>query len=202
MFTQNIYQDHIFKDQKQESLQVSQVDFIDCRFIHCVFPNSVFSACCFNQCLFSDCDLSLLQVDNSAFINNEFVRCKLVGINWAKAAWGSRNRSLLVKPLQFHECVLDFSVFIGLDLEKIVIRDCKAREVDFSEANLQHANFQNTVLTKSKFRKVDLRSANFIGAKDYDIHPHLALLDKARFSLPEALSLLYNLEIEIVDVDN
>ena len=79
-----------------------------------------------------------------------------------------------------------------------MIKKCTAKEVDFSEANLSEADCTFTDFTSSQFRHTDLSGADFRGASNYFIQPHLNTLKKTRFSLPEAMSLLYNLDIEIV----
>jgi uncharacterized protein YjbI with pentapeptide repeats len=90
---------------------------------------------------------------------------------------------------------LNYSAFIGLKLEKIRIKDCISREVDFSDANLEQADFGGTELENAIFRNSNLAGANFVGAKNYFISPQNNRLKGAKFSLPEAMSLLYGLEI-------
>ena len=45
--------------------------------------------------------------------------------------------------------------------------------------------------------RTDLTGADFRDAKNYVIHPALNKLSKARFSLPDAMNLLYCMDIEI-----
>jgi uncharacterized protein YjbI with pentapeptide repeats len=71
--------------------------------------------------------------------------------------------------------------------------------VDFSDANLEKADFRGTDLEKSIFRNTDISGANFVGAKNYYISPQYNRLKGAKFSLPEAMSLLYGLEIVLED---
>lgn len=44
--------------------------------------------------------------------------------------------------------------------------------------------------------------ANFIGARNYAIDPTQNTLKKAKFSLPEAMSLLRSLDIELIDSES
>lgn len=63
---------------------------------------------------------------------------------------------------------------------------------DFSERD-----FRNTDFEKSIFSKTNLYKVNFKGAKNYYIDIKNNNIKKAKFSLPEALSLLDTLDIEI-----
>ena len=71
------------------------------------------------------------------------------------------------------------------------------KEVDFYEANLKKAYFNNSVLTQTIFNKANLTDADFRGARDYFINLRETNIKKAKFSMPEALALLYSLEIII-----
>jgi uncharacterized protein YjbI with pentapeptide repeats len=89
--------------------------------------------------------------------------------------------------------------FLGLDLKKMRMRDCTAREANFAEADLSEADFADSDLTGAVFLKTNLTKANFVVAKNYT----LSLLDNktqgARFSLHEANRLLHSLNIVIVE---
>jgi uncharacterized protein YjbI with pentapeptide repeats len=72
---------------------------------------------------------------------------------------------------------------------------CEAKEVDFIETNFSHGDFKNTDFEKSRFFKTNLTGADFKGAINYSIDVKNNIIKNARFSLPEALSLLSSLEI-------
>jgi len=194
---ENFYDNHVFKGVKNEHGEVDEVTFIDCSFNNCSFTETIFRACKFQGCAFTKCDLNLIKVDNSTFTNTTFENSKIVGVNWVKASWGERGMHQLLKSIDFTNCVLNYSTFMGLNLEKVLIKKCTARDVDFSEANLKQADCSFTDFTNTKFRHTDLTETNFRGATNYFIQPQLNTLKKTRFSLPEAISLLYNLDIEI-----
>ena len=48
----------------------------------------------------------------------------------------------------------------------------------------------------------NLTEADFTGAKNYAIAPGMNTLKKTKFSLPEAMSLLYNLDIKLTEYDD
>jgi uncharacterized protein YjbI with pentapeptide repeats len=99
----------------------------------------------------------------------------------------------------FFKCAISHSTFIGLSLRGIQIRDCVAADVDFREADLSRAGFGGTDLSKSLFSSTDLTEADLSGARNYDIDPGRNVLKQARFSLPEAMSLLYSLDIVLTE---
>jgi uncharacterized protein YjbI with pentapeptide repeats len=96
-------------------------------------------------------------------------------------------------------CVVNYSTFMGLNLKKINLSKCIAREVSFEETNLTQANCRFTDFENSRFIRTNLTEADFTGAKNYSIAASLNTLKKTRFSLPEAMSLLYNLDIHLTD---
>jgi fluoroquinolone resistance protein len=200
-FFDDLYEDQVFRSLSMDRQEITAVTFSACAFTKCSFEEAAFTACRFQDCTFKNCNLNLAKVDGTAFRTTRFESSKLVGVNWAKAAWGKSGARQIFASIDFFDCVLNYSSFTELSLPKINMKKCTARDVDFSEANLQGADFSFTDFTNSQFRHTNLAEANFAGAANYSIHPSMNVLKKTRFSLPEALSLLYNLDIEIVEVD-
>ena len=65
-----------------------------------------------------------------------------------------------------------------------------ARGTTFRDANLAKATFRGSNLANAEFVNCDLRGADFRGATEYALSPVDNRLEKARFSLPEAIRLL------------
>jgi uncharacterized protein YjbI with pentapeptide repeats len=86
-----------------------------------------------------------------------------------------------------------------LSLPGIQIEDCVAVDVDFREADLSQADFAGTDLSRSLFSNTNLTEADLSDARNYHIAPGQNVLTKAKFSLPEATSLLYNLDIDLTE---
>jgi len=86
-----------------------------------------------------------------------------------------------------------------LKLRRIQIQDCVAVDVDFREADLSQADFSGTDLSDSLFLVTDLTQADLSRARNYRIDPSQNVVKKAKFSLPEAMSLLYGLDIVLVE---
>ncbi len=72
-------------------------------------------------------------------------------------------------------------------------------DVDFRETDLAQANFKGTDLADSLFVATDLTEADLSQARNYRIDPSQNIVKKAKFSLPEAMSLLYGLDIVLVE---
>lgn len=196
-FNETYYENTVFKGTACESESVTDVLFEGCRFERCSLKETQFKKCKFRDCAFSHCDLNLIQVEDCVFSQASFDECKLVGINWAKAAWGKYDPLLKLKAVDFKHCVLNYSVFMGMNLNGVVMQHCIAKEVDLSDALLRQADCTHTDFTGSRFCHTDLTEADLRGASNYHIPPQMNTLKKTRFSLPEAMSLLYALDIEI-----
>lgn len=194
--TQTHYADQVFKERHLERCQLVSSEFYDCTFIRCSFVGSVFRNCRFVNCVFQQSDLSLVQVPDSAFSSTRFEDSKVVGINWTQADWPTTG---LGNRIGFCQCAISHSTFIGLSLRGIQIRDCVATDVDFREADLSQADFAGTDLSASIFGHTNLTEANLSRARNYHIDPGQNVLKQARFSLPEALSLLYSLDIVLIE---
>jgi uncharacterized protein YjbI with pentapeptide repeats len=121
---------------------------------------------------------------------------KIIGVDWTHADWSSTK---LGDPIGFYKCDLSHSTFIGLSLKNIQINDCVAKNVDFREADLSEANFSDTDLSESLFNGTNLTEADLSQARNYDIDPGQNVLKRAKFSLPEAMSLLYSLDIILTE---
>jgi uncharacterized protein YjbI with pentapeptide repeats len=192
------YADEAFKEVRVEHMELVSSEFYDCVFLHSSFAESVFRRCRFVNCVFRECDLSVIKMPASRFTSTRFESSKLIGVNWTEAHWP---KSGLANPVSFSKCALSHSTFIGLSLPSIQIRDCVARDVDFREADLSHADFRGTDLSESIFGKTNLSEADLSRARNYRIDPGQNTLKRAKFSLPEAMSLLHSMDIVLVDQD-
>ncbi len=173
----------------------THIDFSACHFDRCVFTESAFAHCSFTDCRFTGCDLSLARVPGSRFTDSRFHASKLLGIDWTKA--GNAVISKLFLSVHFDDCLLNYATFFGLTLRRGRFVGCIAREVDFRDADLTEAVCTQTDFTGSKFHHTNLTKADFRHATGYTINPATNTVTKARFSLPEAVSLLSGFDIVI-----
>lgn len=185
------FYDAVFSNLVHRSEKIDFKEFYDCVFDNCTFHEVDFNGSRFVNCTFEGCDLSLAQVQNAGFRNTTFKKSKMIGIDWSVAS----------SPLTVDliDCAISYSSFAHVDFAKRKIIRCKAQEVYFWETNLTQTDFSQTDLENSQFKNSDLSQADFSTAKNYAISPKLNILKGTKFSLPDAVSLLYHLEIVLVE---
>jgi uncharacterized protein YjbI with pentapeptide repeats len=194
--SQAYYAEQVFKRLNLDQQRFESSEFYDCKFIRCSFSESLFSSCRFVNCTFQDCDLSLIQLTGSSFSATRFEDSKVIGVDWTQADWSSPS---IGAPIGFIKSTLNHATFIGLKLREIEIIDSIAVNVDFREADLSQSDFSGTDLSKSLFSNTDLTAADLSRARNYHIAPGQNTLKQTKFSLPEAMSLLYNLDIDLIE---
>lgn len=193
---QRIYLHQQYRDLQLSELEIKSKEFDNCIFTNCNFSGTYFNRCKFYECSFTGCNLSLVKVNQTSFFDIYFDKCKVIGINWTVAAWPSLKLSC---PLKFTQCILNDSCFSGLSLREIEMSECKAHDVDFREADCSAANFMHTDFYNSLFNNTNLTEANFCEAINYRVNIYFNEIKQAKFSLPEATSLLNCLDIEIIE---
>lgn len=194
--TETDYTEHVFRDLDLSHREVTSKEFDDCTFERCNFSETIFKKCKFLNCTFIHCDMSLVKIKYSSFVNTVFRDSKVIGVNWTEALYKDKER---YSPLQFFNCIINHSTFIGLKLQKIRIKECVAKDVDFRDSDLSGADMSNSDFSDSLFVKTLLVKSDFTGSTNYNINATLNDIKKAKFSLPEAVSLLYGLDIIIVE---
>ena len=188
------YVEQLFEKIEFSKERINSKEFIECIFQDCDFPETIFQNCKFKECTFRKCNLSLIKVIDCSFTNTLFEDSKIIGVNWSEVSWAKVKLSC---PITFLKCDISLSTFIGLDLRKIVIKECRAHDVAFRETDLTKAQLMGTDFTKSQFFETNLTKADLAKAKSYTIDIYQNKIAKAKFTLPEALSLLYTMGIEV-----
>jgi len=190
------YNEQVIADLIQINTNLESCSFYECRFEHCSFTETTFHKCRFVECFFNDCDLSLAEVPSSVLSGVHFDSSRLLGIDWTQADWNSTS---LGRPIGFSKCNISHSTFIGLKLRQIKIVDTTAQNVDFREADFSQADFDGTDLADSVFSNTNLSKADLSSARNYTISSDKNTIKESKFSLPEAMSLLFRLDIVLVD---
>lgn len=193
-FDLNRYSDQTFTNLTLEEAQLEHVEFQNCQFKQCKFPGVIFKKVKLTDCDFESCDLSLSKFPGCKFSEVSFKDSKLAGINWTELSWPLVK---LTSPLYFYTSNISHSSFYGLELADLIIEDCKAHDVDFREANLNHACFISTDLQNSLFMHTNLKHADFTNAVNYNIDIQHNTLTHASFSFPDVIGLLNHLNIKI-----
>ena len=194
LFTESEYYDETFQEIRLANEELDSVKFYDCTFIDCDFGETRFADCKFSGCRFVNCNLNLIKIVDCQFSQVSFSQSKLVGINWTEAIWPKLR---MPGVLSFEACTLNHSTFIGLELQQCSIRECLARNVDFREADFTKADFSSTDFSESLFGETNLTGVDFSRAMNYRIDPSRNRIAKAAFMLPEAISLLYCMDIQL-----
>jgi len=182
------YESQRFAVVVESGTKFSAVEFEDCVFERCIFAACVSYRCTFVNCRFEGCDLSNAQLPNCRFTDVLFVESKLTGVDWTKC--GETNAARLPLSAGFEGCVLDYASFSGLNLRNVRLVRCSAKGADFSEADLRSADFKGSDFAAATFLHTNLERADFTGARNYAIDLTANRVKGARFSLPEALTLL------------
>jgi fluoroquinolone resistance protein len=185
------FYDEVFDAAVTPEFKLEGREFHDCKFIGYPFSGVSLAHSKFVECKFTRCDLSNSSVSGTSFRSVGFHESKLIGIDWTRA------RTLLF--MEFVGSVLSYSNFVGLDLVSAKLKGCVAHEALFTGANLSKADCTETDFRNSQFNGANLSGADFRRARDYFIRPDSCNLKKARFSLPEATTLLYGLDIVLDD---
>ncbi len=141
------------------------------------------------DCIFEDCMLNAVDLMDTN-LQASFINCKIQGINFFTA-----KRTFL--SLKFERCLIRYSSFAELTLTATSFENCTLEHVDFADAKLISAKFNGATFTECVFKNSDLSKADFRDSRGYQIDPTLNKLTKARFDLPEAISLLASFNIRL-----
>lgn len=193
-----LFEQVVIKDVVVNDKELAFLNFYECDFVGCDFSKVTFRACAFSDCSFTNCNLTLVRIPNTKIDNTLFVECKMVGIDWCVATW----RKVLPKKkynfsIEFRNCVLNYCIFIELSLVSAKFIGCSLQDVGFEGADLSSANFSGSDLKGAIFRDTNLTKADLSSAVNYTINASRNVIAKAKFTLPEALSLIYALDIVI-----
>lgn len=189
------YVGEIFSEIELSNREFQGVIFEDCRFENCKLQELSFIGCRFIGCFFQHCLLAGLKFREIQAFGNRFEECSLAGINWAELL-DTRKREMGFLPFDvLLRCEARHCVFYGLDLRKQDFSQCDFSGSYFEECNLSETSFRQARLRGTSFSHNNLRSADFRGAEEYLFSLENNQVQKARFSLPEAVNLLAALGI-------
>jgi uncharacterized protein YjbI with pentapeptide repeats len=164
--------------------------YYDCKLVDARLAHQTLGASEWIDCEFINCDLSSSNLGALRLRSCLFINCRLTGVNWA----GIHD----LDEVSFRECKLNDSIFMTMDLRNFKFSDCQLTGVDFSEANLEGVKLEGCELSKATFRQTNLKKSDFSTARNYSIGVADNQMKDAKFSLPEAMSLLQGLGIKLV----
>jgi len=165
-------------------------EYDNCTFKNCDFQSVDLKNYVFSDCFFEECNLSNQKLYNTAFKTVEFIKCKLVGIDFT-------NCNPFLFKVYFNACNLDFSSFYQLKLKETPFINCSLKSVDFSECELSKSIFNYAVLNNTIFEGTKLMKADFRNATNFAINPSLNNIEGAKFSRESIDGLLVHHKIKI-----
>ncbi|PWC18943.1 pentapeptide repeat-containing protein [Brenneria corticis] len=196
LLSANDYIDEFFKNITHINNEFDNIRFEGCIFQNCNFSETTFNQCNFYDCEFINSNISLIHIPQTIFRDVTFSDCKIVGVDWTKAHWPSIK---IPGAFNFVRSILNDCIFFGIYLADSKMIECKIHSADFTEANCEELDFNLSDLSETVFHHTKLSGANFSQSINYSIHIFHNDIKNAKFSLPEAASLLNGLDIEIVD---
>jgi fluoroquinolone resistance protein len=193
------FYERIFEKLDYENEDLRGKEFHHCKFVQCNLKGVDFSKAVFNDCKFEKCDLSLIKIEKTVFQDLLVGQSKMVGIDWTIS--GLQKKPKLHNRLTFIGSDISFSLFIDCNLRGISIMECKAKEVDFSGADLCDSKLIKTDFERATFFGTNLGNADFTNAVNYLINVCDNKVTKAKFSFPEVLDLvkIHGIVIEGLD---
>lgn len=186
-----LFENREFKSENFSKKSLENQAFSSCTFTSCDFSEAVLWNARFASCIFTNCNLSLVKLDGCRLQEVRFIDCKIVGADWFKC-------EKLFFSVDFERCLLQFCNFSDLQMKNRSFLESKMLENTFTDTSLKGSDFGGTKLTGTVFHNCDLSNADFSSAAEYDIDPQTNNIKKAKFSLPEAVSLIKGLGVTIV----
>lgn len=186
LFREDSYENEVF-----ENIELAD-DLEGVEFTNCVFRNSSFQSrrlteCSFDGCVFIQCNLSLMEIVHTSFLDATFTDCKMIGVSWS-AVGGFLSAS-------YEGSILNNNIFSDMNLTRFRFVSCSFVEASFHNTKLVRSVFDDCDLLQCQFSQSDLSFADFTTSRNYYVNAATNTLHKTRFSLPEAVSLLANLDI-------
>lgn len=182
-----VYTDKTFSKWSVKNDDLSRTEFIKCKIEHCVSQQLNLTGGTFEDCTFLGCNFSNANINGTRFIDCSFTECKIIGWHW--------HRSGSPLSIRLTRCNCSESNFFGVSMKKLSLTECLFANCDFGDAKLTNADLSGSDFAGARFANTDLAHADFRGSTSYAIDVRSNIIKKARFSLPEAVSLLNSLNI-------
>lgn len=169
---------------------IKEHEFENCTFESCHFVKANLTAVAFMDCKFQNCDFVVPTLVNTGIKTSDFFGCKFMGVDFSDCS------NFFFSP-NFQDSMINSCNFEGNKMPKTEFFSCKIRETSFAYCDLSESRFDNSEFQGTTFQDCQLQKADFTDAIGYTINPFTNKLKGARFSLPEAQSFLYFLDIEV-----
>ncbi|MDD5065315.1 MAG: pentapeptide repeat-containing protein [Phycisphaerae bacterium] len=184
------YRDVVFNKENLSNLDIKKSYFYSCEFVNCNISGSNLSDSRFVGCIFKYSDLSNAILLNTVFREVEFISCKLIGLDFSDCI-------KMLLEMTFKSCDLSYCLFTDMNLRRMRFDECRFFQAEFNSCNLSDSSFDESMLAECKFADCNLTNSDFRFAHKYFLDPRNNILKKAKFRLPDVLSLLSPYDIII-----
>ena len=99
--------------------------------------------------------------------------------------------------MQVRDSRMEYCVFEEMDLTACSFVDSIVKECSFFDCNMEGMELWASDFDQSIFERNNLQNSNFHQSRNYTLNPFNNEIRGARFSAPEALSLLEFLGVEV-----
>lgn len=165
-------------------------EYADCVFESCNFYQLHFGKVALSNCVFRNCNFSLAVFAGKACHDVKFEGCKMTGCDFTNTNSFSHYR--------FEECLLDYSIFRNVRMQKTPFVKCNLIEADFAEAQLKGSCFTYCDLERAFFSNTDLTEVDFSTAMNVTINPQFNKMRKAKFSRTNLEGLVAHLGLQLL----
>ncbi|HAD10829.1 MAG TPA: hypothetical protein DCF33_00170 [Saprospirales bacterium] len=180
-----------FSNEKFQSINTLEPgEYEDCVFMDCPLTATDLSGLVFDQCRWLRCDLSTAIINGTAFRDNSFESCKLMGLHFEDANPFSLS-------FTFKDCLLQYASFFRLKIPGTAFLHCQMEEVNLEETDLRRAVFQDCNLLNAGFDYANLEETDFRTAHHFRIHPDRCKIQGARFAAGNLEGLLTHYKIKV-----
>jgi uncharacterized protein YjbI with pentapeptide repeats len=184
------FEGQTFRKQSLNKVIFTSRIFLECEFEHCDINETDFSNSRFSECKFLQSRISMASLKSCKMQDVSFSESKIVGVDFSEC-------DPLLLSMAFDRCSIQSANFSQMNLRGIGFLKSIVKECRFIETELTAASFKGCDLSGTIFHNTILTEADLTDACNYRIDPMTNKLRKARFSLPEAVTLLEMLQIEI-----
>lgn len=188
------YEEIKFKEKSFTEETVEDCEFVECEFETCTFEACTVIRCRFIDCKFHNCSIISPHTKHSEIKRGEFIDCNLIGVHWNELLPAGK----ISEPIRkLENCCLKYNSFVDMSLRSFDFSGNIIQESIFEECNLMESKFTDCRLEAAQISNCDIRGTDFRGAVGYQIDMTTNRMKDARFSFPEAVSLLHQLGIKI-----
>jgi uncharacterized protein YjbI with pentapeptide repeats len=131
-----------------------------------------------------------MKLNGTSLLGVDFVQCKIMGVSFIKS-------SSFGLDVRFTESVISNCNFSGMKMKKSIFRQCEISDTDFIDSDLTGSDFSGSTFSGAVFNHTNLSKTDFTEARGYLIHPLNNVIKKAIFSMPDAVSLIEQLDVII-----